>query len=210
MKKQLFMPSPVLLSMFIFFSLISTEVAILSWIEHSFPNAISSPFYEFKNIAGIAWSQNPWETVNEWVTLSVLEIGFRSESSASFVWIIYYHIPALLNHLIASLVIAFYFFRLTASIQTGKNIAMLVLASVMVISSTFYLSIAAHCSGANWLINVFILAAQNNSVKTSFILQRLAIDLPLVYLLLQWSLFTAGVITYFLLYRKAFSTSAQI
>lgn len=209
MKKQPVILGFALFSLFVFFSLISAEVLILSWVEHSFPNAVSSPFYEFRNIAGITWSQNPWETTKQWVTLPVLEIGFSNASTDSFIWIIYYHIPAILTHLLVSVAITFYFFRATTSSHSTRNISLLILASSLVIFSTFYLSIAAHCSGANWLINVFILALQSNSVKTSFILQRLAIDIPLVYLALQWLLVIAGVITYFLLYRRTLISSVQ-
>lgn len=209
MKKQPFIPGFALFFLFVFFSLISAEVLILSWVEHSFPNVISSPFYEFRNVAGITWSQNPWETTTEWITLPVLEIGFSNESSGSSVWTIYYHIPAILTHLLVSLATAFYFFRSTTSSHSFTNISLLILSSSLVISSTFYVSIAAHCSGANWLLNVFILALQSSSVKTSFILQRLAIDLPLVYLALQWLLFISGMIIYLKLYRRTCISSAQ-
>lgn len=186
----------------VFLSLFLVEVLILSGMEHTLPNTLSSPLYEFKNMAMITWPQNPWETTKEWVTLPALIIGFSNESSGSYAWALYYHLPALFTHLLASLMVTFYLFRCRTNVYTTNDMLLLSLASVLILIPTFYLSIAAHCAGANWLINVIILAMQSSSVSTSFMLQRLAIDLPLAYLALQWVIFAAGIFTYFMLYRK--------
>lgn len=202
MNKNLLFIYLILTTVLFFFSLITVEVLLMAWVENNFVNSLSFPIFEFKNVARIAWSQAPWATTREWLSQPTIEIGFRNESSGLYMWAIYYHLPAIISHLVVAITSALYFYKLPTNSYSPKILAFIIIAMFLLIIPTFYLSIAAHCSGPNWILNVLIRAFQSSAVNTAFILQRLAIDVPAMYLVFQWILFTAGIFIHIMLFRS--------
>lgn len=199
----------LMISVLLFFSIITAEVFFLTWLESNFANSLSFPVFEFKDIAWIIWSQAPLATTQEWLSQPIVEIGFRNESSGLYMWAIYYHLPAVISHLIAAILSVNYFYKLPTNSYSLKDFVFVTIATFLLIIPSFYLSIAAHCSGSTWILNVLIRALQSSAVNTAFVLQRLAIDVPVMFLVFQWALFSTGIFTYIMLYRRLANTVAN-
>jgi hypothetical protein len=202
MNKKLFPINLILSTIILFLILITAEIFLLAWIEGSLPNSTSFPVYEFKDIAGIAWSQNPWEITKEWLAMPLLEIGYYNEMSGLPMWAIYYYLPGIISHLIVAMVYVLYFYKASIKSCSLNMHVLMFIASLLLIFSTFYLSIAAHCAGPNWILNVMLRAWQSSAVDLAFTLQRLEFEVPALYLAFQWAIAIAGIVTYGLFFRE--------
>lgn len=188
-------------------SLLAIEIFTLAWIEGTSANSISFPFYEFKNIAKMVWSQNPWAITKEWFAQPVLEIGHHDEQSGLSTWKIYYFIPGIISHLVTALLAISYFLKAPTKTCSLNALALMVTATLLLITSSFYLSVAAHCTGANWALDVLIRAWQNSAGGIATFFQQLTINVPALYLIFQWIFTIIGIFIYIILLRKHASPS---
>jgi hypothetical protein len=200
--KILLLGSLALAAIMLFLSLIAVEILALSLIEGAFANSIIFPAYEFKEIANTIWSLNPWSTLQQWSAQPVFKITHYDEMSGLSVWAVYYYLPGIISNLIVALASVLYFYKLSSNSVSPNALVLMVIAALFLITPTFYISIAEHCAGANWMINVMLRAWQSDIGNVTAILEQSAVNINAIYLLCQWTLVTAGISTYIILFYR--------
>ena len=200
--KILLLGSRVLATIMLFLSLIAVEILALALIEGDFANSIIFPAYEFKETASTLWPLNPWSTLQQWSAVPVFKVTYYDEMSGLSVWAAYYYLPGIISNLIVALGSVLYFYKLSSSSVSPKALVLMVIAALFLIIPTFYISIAEHCAGANWMFNVMLRAWQYDIGNMTIILEQSAVNVTAIYLMCQWTLVAAGIFTYTLLFRK--------
>jgi len=200
--KVLLLSSLVLATIMLFLSLIAVEILALALIEGAFANSIIFPAYEFKEIASTLWTQNPWSTLKVWSAQPIFKITHYDEMSGLSVWAVYYYLPGIISNLIVALASVLYFYKLSSNSVSPKTLVLMVMAALFFIIPTFYISIAEHCAGANWMFNVMLRAWQSDIGNVAVILKQSTINFTAIYLICQWALVAAGISIYIMLFRK--------
>jgi hypothetical protein len=160
--KILLLGSLVLATIMLFLSLIAVEILALTLMEGAFANSIIFPAYEFKEIANTLWPLNPWSTLQQWLAQPVFKVTYYDELSGLSVWAVYYYLPGIISNLIVALASVLYFYKLSSNSVSPNTLVLMVIAALFLIIPTFYISIAAHCAGANWMFYVMLRAWQSD------------------------------------------------
>ena len=200
--KILLLGSLVLATIMLFFSLIAVQLVALALIEGAFANSIIFPAYEFKEMANTMWSLNPWSTLQSWSAQPVVKVTHYDEMSGLSVWAVYYYLPGIISNLVVALVSVLYFHKLSFNSVSPKSLGLMLIAALLLIIPTFYISIAEHCAGANWMFNVMLRAWQSEIGNVTAMLEQLSVNINAIYLASQWTLVAAGIVTYIILFRK--------
>jgi hypothetical protein len=180
--------------------LLLVQILIMFALEGRGPNALHSPFLDFWPVAKITWSQSLGSTLSEWFSRPLLEILSLDADSGRTAWTLNYYWPSVFAHVVvASLSVRYW--RRTARHPATRATVPLIGAGLAPLVGTAYLSISAHCEGATWLPIVVMNAWQGSAIEVSFMLQRLAIDMPLVIMGVQGGLVALGLFLYYRLWR---------
>ncbi len=200
--KILLLGSLVLATIMLFLSLIAVEILALTLMEGAFANSIIFPAYEFKEIANTLWPLNPWSTLQQWLAQPVFKVTYYDELSGLSVWAVYYYLPGIISNLIVALASVLYFYKLSSNSVSPNTLVLMVIAALFLIIPTFYISIAAHCAGANWMFYVMLRAWQSDIGNIATILEQSTVNMTAIYLVCQWTLVAAGISAYIILFRK--------
>jgi len=181
-------------------ALILVQIFIMFALEGRGPNALHSPFLDFWPVAKITWSQSMGSTLSEWFSRPLLEILSLDADSGRTAWTLNYYWPSVIA-LVLIAILSVRYWRRTASHPATRAYAPFIGAGLALLVGTSYLSISAHCEGATWLPMVVMNSWQGSYIEVSFMLQRLAIDTPLVISGVQGGLVALGLFLYYRLFR---------
>ena len=144
------------LSTVVFIALILSGIVIMMIATGRLVNAVYFPIQEYFGIFKIIWSDNPWGAIRVLSNKSIIAFGHFDSRSTLYLWTLEFNSIALLAYGSVSIAGGWWLMQLALS-QTRVPqtfLLMSVTGSFLLLISSTYATVLAHCAGPTWITYV--------------------------------------------------------
>lgn len=189
------------------FVLIGIEVLMLGASQGSMPNQFDFPLYNFFGLYQTLWGQNPWQATLILAEYPLMEAAYIDDTGLT-TWRIYFFLPSVITHALAAYLVMPSIFGLQPD-KKAETRLISGAAICLLITSSSYIKLAAHCSGATWLIDVLLRALQNPLYESAFFWREVWFGMANLFLVIQGLVAIGGFLLFLIVNRHRRKTAAR-
>ena len=179
-----------------FILLIVVEIGVMALLCSSHPNSISFPSIDYLPLYQILWAQNAIGSLEAIASQPVMLINHVNIATTLNEWVIYYYPATVLLHFVIAIYTGIMLRRMATGNDIIKFLVSLFTGTIFLILSMTYVSVAAHCSGPVWSIDVMLRSLIVPTNVTASFWQSVYPESRMYFFGMQFFLVLAGVVIF--------------